>query len=73
MHRSPGDHTGEGKVVKLTVVIPAKVGSDYLVGLTPSGLIRLSRSVGLREVFLVFGRDEAIAIANAIVDLAEGL
>jgi hypothetical protein len=47
------------------------VGEPYVVGTTATGLVKLSRLVGTREVHLVFGRTEAIAIADAIVDAVE--
>lgn len=58
-----------------TTTIPAARAGEapYELGTTVTGLFRLSRKLGNREVFLVFGREEGLGIANAIVDRIEAI
>jgi hypothetical protein len=54
--------------------IPAAAGTPYVIRPSPSGqLIRLSRQMSNREVFIVFDSDAALAVADALVDAAEAL
>ncbi|BBX01864.1 hypothetical protein [Mycolicibacterium moriokaense] len=53
--------------------IHATVGEPYEIEPTGTGLIRLSRQLGTREVHLVFGVADALAVADALVDAAERL
>ncbi|BBY43247.1 hypothetical protein [Mycolicibacterium celeriflavum] len=51
--------------------IAAAVGEPYTIGLTRTGLIRLSRKVRGTEHFIIFDRTAALTVCDAIVDFVE--
>lgn len=55
----------------MSTTIEARVGEPYVLGTTETGLLRLSRIIGTREVFMIFGAADATAVADALIDAVE--
>jgi hypothetical protein len=56
----------------VTTSVPARVGKPWVIDRTPQGLIHLSREMrnGF-TTYMIFGSDEAIAVADGLVDFVE--
>ena len=52
--------------------VQATRGAPYRVTRDRTGIVRLSRKVAANhDVFLMFSRDDAVAVCNALIDILE--